>query len=388
MVLVTSQHIMPPWPADPNYSHFVDEKVLSETELMMIKNWVNKGCPIGDSSRIPSPPVYPTGSLVGKPDLVLRMTKPFFIKGDNQDRFMIIKFPFELPKDTFVRAIEFVPGNRRLVHHVNGHLIQYEDEKKKDVFEGSQIETFESETFRDAYKAMKALNDDGSYPLLTLSATNYLPGVFTTIYPKGIGGFKIKRKGAVFLNQIHYGPSAVDDSDYSVVNIFFSKKPPERPVRELQLGTLGISPIIPPLIIPPGEVKTFYTECRLAKDVSILTINPHMHLLGKSFLAFALSPEGDTIPLIRIKSWDFRWQYFYTFKHPVHLKAGSLIKVIGVYDNTSDNPLNPYNPPQEVRERNGSMRTTDEMFQFIISYMDFKKGDEAIDLQNYSHSEK
>ena len=35
-----------------------------------------------------------------------------------------------------------------------------------------------------------------------------------------------------------------------------------------------------------------------------------------------LEPNGDTIPLIKIDDWNFRWQYFYTFKKILHLPAG------------------------------------------------------------------
>jgi hypothetical protein len=117
-------------------------------------------------------------------------------------------------------------------------------------------------------------------------------------------------------------------------------------------------------------------------DMSILTINPHMHLLGKKFWAYALTPQGDTIPLIRIPKWDFRWQYFYTFKKIVKVPKGSIIRAVGVYDNTARNSKNPFNPPQTVQERNGSMRTTDEMFQFIITYLRYQAGDENIPLEN------
>ena len=43
--------------------------------------------------------------------------------------------------------------------------------------------------------------------------------------------------------------------------------------------------------------------------------DPWKQLLGKSFLAYAVDTLGDTIPLIKIPRWDFRWQYFYTFKN-------------------------------------------------------------------------
>ena len=112
-----------------------------------------------------------------------------------------------------------------------------------------------------------------------------------------------------------------------------------------------------------------------------------MHLLGKSFLAYAVKPDGDTVHLIRIKTWDFRWQYFYTFTKMVHLPAGTSVEVIATMDNTANNPNNPFHPPQTVEGRNGSMRTTEEMLQLIISYLPYQKGDENISLDISPHSD-
>jgi hypothetical protein len=89
------------------------------------------------------------------------------------------------------------------------------------------------------------------------------------------------------------------------------------------MGTFGISKIEPELILQPNKIQTFHTQASLNGD-TILSINPHMHLLGKSFWAFALTPGGDTIPLIKINKWDFRWQYYYTFKNPVIIKKERL----------------------------------------------------------------
>ena len=110
-----------------------------------------------------------------------------------------------------------------------------------------------------------------------------------------------------------------------------------------------------------------------------------MHLLGKSFKAYALTPGLDTIRLIHIPEWDFRWQYFYTFKHMVKIPAGSTLVVEATFDNTADNPNNPNDPPQVVAERldrgGEGMRTTDEMLQFIISWLPYEDGDESISLE-------
>lgn len=184
------------------------------------------------------------------------------------------------------------------------------------------------------------------------------------------------------MNTLHYGPSYKDTTDRSRFNLWFTDTPPERPMRELALGTLGMSPVVPPLIIPPDTVMTFTTSMTVPKDISVITINPHLHLLGKHFLAYAVTPARDTIPLIRINNWDFRWQYAYTFTHMLHVPKGSVIRVEASFDNTANNPNNPHDPPHLVREpEKGSMRTTDEMLQFFVNYLDYRPGDEQFSLE-------
>ncbi|MFL5763114.1 MAG: c-type cytochrome [Bacteroidia bacterium] len=383
MKFVTSTRFMPPWPADANYTHFIDEKVLTGDEIAMIGKWVDEGCPVGDSTKIPPPPVFPKGSQLGDPDFVISFRDVYKIPGNAQDHFLLMRVPYELPQDQYISAIEVVPGNRKLLHHVNAQLLSYEPGKKKDVMAGNVV--IDLDSFPDklsAYKELGLANDDGvTFPMLTPSVTNYLPGVTPPIYPEGIGGFKLTKKGALFLKDIHYGPSRVDTTDRTSFNVFFSKQPPKRPTQEFQMGTYGVSPVVPKLVVPPDEIKTFTSDYTVPFDISILTVNPHMHLLGKSFLAYAITPQKDTIRLIKIDKWDFRWQYFYTFKTMVKIPAGSRIHAEGVYDNTKNNPNNPFSPPRVVAEREGSMRTSDEMFQFIVTYLPYQAGDEKISLE-------
>ena len=379
---VTKDGYMPPWPADTAYSRFCDEFVLTQSELEALQIWAKAGAPLGDEKNIPEPPDFFVDSILDKPDLVLKMTESFFIKGDNADKFMIAKLPYEITNDTFISASEFVPGNRKLLHHMNGHLISYPEGKMQNVFESKNIIEMNMDTDQVAlYKIMGIQNDDGTFPTLTPSVINYLPGVISTVYPQGIGGYRMSKKGAFLLKDLHYGPTPINDSDQSMINIYFGNTPPKRPVREAILGTLGISEVIPPLQIPPDEVKSFRTEITTTEKISLLTVNPHMHLLGKSFKGYAIKPNGDTIPLVKINKWEFRWQYFYTYKKPVIIPKGSRICAEATFDNTSANPNNPFSPPRQVGERNTSMRTTDEMFQFIITFLPYRKGDEHLSLE-------
>ena len=378
---VTQTKYMPPWPADASYSHFIGERTLTADEIELIKTWVDNGTPKGDESKIEKVPTFFSGSFLGKPDAVIKFKTAVPIKGNGTDHFYVIKLPIQLPKDTFVSYFEFVPSQRKLAHHINGHLINYEAGNKKDIQSGLTFSKDEYKDYKELYTQMNILNDDGTFPVLTPNTVYYLPGFTPPNYPAGIGGYKINQTSAILLKNIHYGPSNNDVLDSSYINVCYGPKP-KRPVFETQLGTFGISKIEPELILLPNKIQTFHTQVTLNGDASILSINPHMHLLGKSFWAFAVPPNGDTIHLIKIKKWDFRWQYYYTFEHPVIIKQGTVIHAYATFDNTDKNPFNPNHPPKIVTQGEGvkSMQTTEEMFQFIFTYLPYQTGDEKIDL--------
>jgi hypothetical protein len=152
-----------------------------------------------------------------------------------------------------------------------------------------------------------------------------------------------------------------------------------RKVKVISLGSGGIGErdIYPPLVLFAGEVQTH--RLRIAnsrEDISLLYVWPHMHYLGKEFKAFA-TREQDTIPLVHIPAWDFRWQEIYRYKKPVILKKGDVVNVYGTYDNTANNPLNPNNPPKFV-ESSGDMRSDQEMLTLLLVYILYEPGDETL----------
>ncbi|MBR9859295.1 hypothetical protein GYB22_00795 [bacterium] len=382
---VTQSGYMPPWPADRNYSHFIGEKYLTQDQKQAIKLWIEQGAPEGEGSP-PPVPEYSKVSRIGEPDTTIWFDS-IFVPGKNKDLFLIVTLPIELREDKYIRALEFVPNKNNLVHHMNGHLLNYDPALKKSVYEGIRVMNIEvdSASYRRQFDSLMLYHDDKSYPDRIHSAINYLPGVEASIYPEGIGGFTMSRKAMLVANDMHFGPTPKGKWDHSHLNIFYSDDPPKRPVRETMLGTNGVSKIEPPLVIPPNTIREFHTSQYVDQDISVLTVNPHMHLLGKSFKAYAIDPAGDTIRLIHIPKWDFRWQYFYTFKTMVKIPEGSVIHVEAVYDNTANNPDNPYDPPQLVKERTDrggeGMRTTDEMLQFIITWLPYQEGDENTSLE-------
>ncbi len=381
IAFVTRTRYMPPWPADEHYSHFINEKILSDNEIALIQEWHKTGAAPGDTGHLQQPEIFRTGSVLGKPDLIVNVP-PVEIANNNQDRFYVIKIPYQLKQAQYVKAVEFVAGRPDLVHHANGHLLLYND--KTNPFHGTRIIETGDTDFAKRFEQLSLKNDDHSFPLRVHSAFNYLPGSFGVKYPNGIGGFLLSPNGTFVANDIHYGPSTRNAIDSSKLYVYFASKKPERPTFEIMLGTNGISPIEPPLQVPANTKTKHITQVLIFDDISVLTVNPHMHLIGQSFKAYALKPNGDTVKLIHIPEWQFRWQYFYTFTKPVKIPKGSFIRVEADFDNTKNNPNNPFNPPQLIGERydhgGASMRTTDEMLQFIITYLPYQKGDENIDL--------
>ena len=383
---VTQSGLMPPWPADRNYSHFLGEKYLSERDKLVIKQWIKGGAPEGDYSDLPFQTYVPIKSTIGKPDTTIWFDS-IYLEGNSRDHFYIATLPIELPEKKHVRAMEFLPGKNNLVHHMNGRLLNYETSQKTSITEGNRLlnlETNEEDYLRQFNELMLA-NDDGSRPEQINSAVNYLPGATGQIYPDGIGGFTINPKSILLADDIHFGPIPQGKWSHNKVHIFYSDSAPKRPINEVMMGTNGASKIIPPLVIPPNKTTTHTSFLEIPEDISILTVNPHMHLLGKSFKAYAIAPKGDTIRLIHIPKWDFRWQYFYTFPTMLKIPKGSVIYLEASFDNTTENTNNPYDPPQEIRERyefgGAGMRTTDEMLQFIITWLPYQVGDENIRLE-------
>ena len=378
---VTQHRIMPPWPADPSYSHFIGERLLSEADIQTLKSWYEQGCPKGDDSHLKLKYNAISSMSLGKPDMVIDVT-PVNILNNNKDQFLVIKIPYEMSRPKFVRAVEFLPGKIQYTHHVNGHYLSMDDQTNP--FAGNRMLSVEDPDYEQAFLGLQLTNSNGTMPQRVHSAFNFLPGAYGVAYPSGIGGFWMSAKGAFVANDMHIGPSTKACTDSSKLLIYFSDKPNQRPTSEWMMGTNGISAIQPPLQIAPNTISKHFSRTRIYSDVSVLTVNPHMHLIGKSFKAYAILPNGDTTHLISIPRWQFRWQYFYTFTHPLRLPRGTEVVVEAVFDNTLKNPNNPFNPPRLIGERmdrgGASMRTTDEMLQFIITYMPYQKGDETIDL--------
>src|SRR5262249_42452873 len=113
----------------------------------------------------------------------------------------------------------------------------------------------------------------------------------------------------------------------------------------------------------------------LPVGVEVLAVQPHAHNLARRMEAYAITPDGASIPLIEIDDWDFRWQDVYRYRTPVALGRGTILKMRFTYDNSDDNPRNPRHPPAPAV---WGQNTPDEMGALWIPVVPRPAADTAV----------
>ena len=355
---VTASKYMPPWRADSSFQHYKNENYLNQTEIDQIQQWIQNGKPRGILEK--NEKSAPKIKVKTKIDNQIRIgfNQSFEIKGDNKEEFRFFHLPSNLKVDGYIQSVEFFPGNKQQVHHSR---IMIDTTQSISGIDGLSEEDTAILKFQ-----VKPLAD----PFLF----GWVPGNHKIIFPKGIGK-KIYAKSDFIVN-VHYAPTPITVHDSSSIIIELAKEVIEREAQTLTLTENNISN--QPFVLYPNKKSTFYMRSPVLQDtISLISIMPHMHLLGKSFKSYAITPDGIIIPLVHVPNWDFNWQTTYQFKQFTILPKGSVIYAEATYDNTNENPLNPYKPARTVGYGWGSK---DEMMNLVIYYVKYKQGDELIDL--------
>lgn len=354
---VTQSGSMPPWKAEKGFGYFLDERILTQQEKDAISKWIDEGLAEGNPSDLPTLPNFPKGSQLGVPDLVLKLKNPWKIEGNSKDSYRNFVLDLPISEDVDIAAVEFRPGNTKVVHHALMWLDTTGEAKLRD-----------DESPEEGYDGF---GGPGFSP--TLSYGGWVPGATSRFYPPGIGN-KMFKNGK-FLVQIHYAASVTEEFDQSTINIFFKKNEPA--IRQIFETTMSPRELKQAFIIPANQKRQFVASYLIPIDVSVYALAPHQHLLGTAAKAYAVTFKGDTIPLVNVPKWDFNWQGAFTFQKLVKIPAFSTLYYEAEYDNTSDNPFNPNTPPKVVT---WGERTIDEMFLCYFHFMQYEDGDELIEL--------
>lgn len=359
----TGIHYMPPWKADPTYAEYQKVNVLTAAEIQLIDDWVTAGSPRGDSTLEPAMPVFPQGSAVGVPDLTISFSQAHPILGNNTDEYRYFVIPTGLTEDKDLVALEMRPGNTSMVHHALFWV---------DTTGAAAAADAATPEYGYAGGTQTVLQSGG----LDKQLPTYVPGQKPTVFNNGMA-FRMK-KGSDLQVQVHYAPSPIATSDSSSFNLFFAPQPATRYIKNHVMVPFFNTLTNGPFVIPANQKKEFHGVYTFTEDVSLLSSMPHMHRLGTHWKVYAVKPNGDTVNLVKIDSWDFNWQSNYDFKRPLYLPVGTKVHAFAGYDNTTGNINNPNNPPKQVA---WGENTSDEMYWLPLQWVSYQAGDENIDLE-------
>lgn len=353
---------MPPWPPDNNYQQYQHNRALSNTEKTSIINWLNNGAPEGNANQTPPPPVYTSSTFLGNGDLQVQIPT-YMSKATTHDDYVCFNIPTNLTQNRIIKAVEVVPGNREIVHHCLVYL---------DPTSVEQTDTLGGNC---------ASPNNGTTKLIT----GYTPGATPMILPSADPlklGLDIGPGSSIYF-AMHYpmGSYGLYDSTKVILHFY--------PVGTTNVRQINAGPLLADynFSLPANQVtqlNAFFPGAggaTLPTNYSVLSVFPHMHLIGTNIKAYAYKAGADTIKFVNIPKWDFMWQDFYFFKHLQKVPTGYKLKSEGTYDNTVNNPNNPNNPPQTIYS---GFNTTDEMFLTYFHYLPYLPGDETYDLEALS----
>jgi len=326
-------HKMPPWPADPHYGKFENDRHLSDADIKTLTAWADTGAAEGDAKDAPKPVAWVEGWTIGKPDLILQYPKAIDIPATGTIEYQYLVIPTGLTKDTWVTAAEIVPGQRSQVHHIIAFLrppgSHYMEEAKPG------IPFIPNKENRTAGRTRGGADDMPSELLV-----GFAPGMPADHSPEGAA--KLVKAGSDIILQIHYTANGTASSDLSKIGLVFAKSEPQ--YRQLTINAAQNKFAIP-AGDPNYEVKS---EITLQDDSELVNLMPHMHLRGKDFLYKAVYPTGETSTLLSVPKYDFNWQLVYYFEKPLVLPKGTRIECTAHFDNSVNNPANP-DPTKEVK---------------------------------------
>ncbi|HJQ80927.1 MAG TPA: EF-hand domain-containing protein, partial [Lacipirellulaceae bacterium] len=186
----------------------------------------------------------------------------------------------------------------------------------------------------------------------------FVPGQRVRPYPDGVA--RRIAAGSQLIFQVHYTPNGSEQFDQSRVGMLFVDP------ADVEYEVRTASAVNSDFRIPPNEAnyRVEAASSRLPANARLMSLTPHMHLRGKSFIYEAVLPNGERETLLEVPRYDFNWQTAYRFAQPKSMPEGARLHCVAHFDNSEGNLNNP-DPTKRVR---WGEQTWDEM---MIGYFDY-----------------
>jgi hypothetical protein len=346
---------------------YAGPKSPTAAEIAMLRAWVKAGKPEGDPADTPRLEPLPDYSAfqedLGPPDIVIDLPEPTRIGAHGNDLYRNLVFRLNRDADLNLRAFQFLPGNRRVVHHsLIGYLPRPEVDEAVEKFggrEGFHHPDDQGGGFWDIHGVgfrVPPPRDDGQPRSAFIGG--FVPGVRATVAPPGSA--VVIPAGCDILAQMHYVRTGKTETDSSRMGLWLAKEQPTKVMN---------------VIYVPGEfavVPAGVTDFRVSgswtirQDADYVGVVPHVHQLARWIQVQAFPPDAEKpLLLLRVPQWDYNWQSAYYLREPMRFPAGTRFEAECSFDNSKGNPRNPFDPPQNVWHNE---TIYDEMLLPVLSF--------------------
>ena len=296
---------MPPGQIDTHVGRPIENVPgLTIEERKRLVSWIDSGSPKdGGADPLADVEAEVQKFSLGEPDIVLEVP-PQSIPATGVIDYRYVPVPLNLDEDVWISGMEFLPGDREVLHHVIAYLTSPADKTAKASSAGSGQ-----------------------------NIAGFAPGRQPDYFGEDSG--RLIPRGSNLLLQMHYTTSGREAVDATKVGIFLHKKPPAYVMSGDVVGQRRF-------MIPPGakEHKLEATQ-EIERDALLYQFTPHMHFRGKYMSYEAFYPDGSSEVLLSVPKYNFNWQYSYRPQEPIFLPAGTKLTAKGAMDNSDRNPANP-----------------------------------------------
>ena len=310
---VIARH-MPPWAAVPGYGQFINDNSVTLRETQFIVSWV-EGLGPRNGGTVFTNVAASSGSRpndvrahadfgrweLGEPDL-RRQFPPVAVEAQAAHGVTRAVVDLGLTSARFIRALEYMPGDRRVVR-----------------------------------AAFFTLQETGQW------LGSWTPWYGLTRLPAGVA-YRLPA-GSHIVAEIHYLGASERVVERGTLGLFFADTPPSpgfgEPRRRVKSGVGPAPHAASDLVLEakgnPGQ-RTLHAQTRLAADTYALALRPELTTGVTSIEVSARKPNGGTEILLFAKDLPIDWPTPYIFTEPVFLPRGTRLSVIASYADAAPQP--------------------------------------------------
>ena len=255
---------------------------------------------------------------------------------ENIDYYHCFTIPNPYNEDVKISTLDLIPGNISAIHHISAFIDN----------DASFIENCLTD---------KNCNCDHTINSKSVLLSNWTKGSAQNRIDSNFHYFL--PKDSYLKIQIHYAAGYKGLKDSSKVCFNLNANPNSKKMYCAFENNFDIS-------FKANEIKYDTLKKIIEEDIYMTSIWPHTHNLAKKVECYAFLGI-DTIPLIKINDWDYKWQSTFDFIKPIFIQKDYQINMVVLFDNSKNNPKNPNEP---IRLVEYGRQASDEMLTIAYNY--------------------